>query len=65
MPLMSNETGDRTRYLIPFAYILTLIVPITAPLFSLALYREHQQGHAVAVVVFAIVWSALLFFVIL
>lgn len=62
---MSADSNGRTKYLIPFAYILALVVPITAPIFSLALYRENQNVHAVAVVVLAIVWAAVLFGVIL
>ena len=58
---MAAETNAGTKYLVPFAYVLALIVPITAPLFSLALYREHENGHAVGVIVLAIVWSIVLF----
>ena len=58
---MSTDADGRTKYLIPFAYVLALIVPITAPIFALALYREHQNVHAVAVLVLAIVWAVILF----
>lgn len=62
---MAAETDGRTKHLIPFAYIVTLIVPLAAPMFSLALFREGENTHAYAVAVLAVVWAAILFLVIL
>ena len=62
---MTTETATRTKHLIPFAYIVTIIVPLAAPMFSAALFRENENAHAVAVAVLAVVWAAVLFLVIL
>ncbi len=62
---MSTDADGRTQHLVPFAYVVTLIVPLAAPMFSLALFRENRNAHAVAVGVLAVVWAAILFLVIL
>lgn len=58
---MSDDGYEGTNHLVPFSYIVTLIVPIVAPLFAYGLYREGKYQHAVAVLALAVIWSVLLF----
>jgi len=50
-----------TKYLVPFAYIVTLIVPFTAPLWAIGLYREGNGEHAAGVLILGLVWAIVLF----
>lgn len=56
---MSIETGERTKGLILFAYVLAFLAPITGPLFAIALYREGDDRNAAGVIVVAVVWTAI------
>lgn len=54
-------TEGGTKYLVPFSYIVTLIVPFTAPLWAFGLHREGNDTHAIAVLILAVVWGVVLF----
>lgn len=62
---MTAPGDEGTKGLIPFSYIITLIVPVTAPLFALGLYREGESGHAAAVTILGFAWAVTLYFLIL
>jgi hypothetical protein len=58
---VSDEGPQGTKWLVPFAFIVTLIVPFTAPLWAYGLWREGRSELAVAVLALGVVWAVVLF----